>query len=180
MERVLVIGCPGAGKSTVAVRVAATLDLPLHHLDQLFWQPGWRESPRDQFDEKLARVLAGPTWVLDGNYSWTLPQRLKVADTVLWLDFSTATCLRGVLTRWVRFRGRQRPDMGRNCPEKVDWPFLWYVVRWRTRHQQPITHLLAEAASRGVEVRRLRSRAELERWLGDASAANPPGARHGA
>lgn len=177
MQRVLVIGCSGAGKSTTAVRLGATLSLPVHHLDQLFWQPGWREAPREQFDDNLARVLAEASWVIDGYFSRTLPQRLEAADTVLWLDFSTGACLRGVLTRWVRFRGRQRPDMGLNCPEKIDWPFLWYVVRWRARHQQPLARQLAKAASHGVRVCRVHSRAELDRWLGQVTAASPAGDR---
>ncbi len=181
MERVLVMGGPGAGKSTAAVRVATALGVPLYHLDMLFWQPGWREPRREEFEGRLARVLAEPAWVVDGNYSWTLPQRLAAADAVLWLDFPTSTCLRGVLARWVRFRGRQRPDMAPQCPEKVDRAFLWYVVRWRARHVRPLGRQLAEAASRGVGVHRVRGREELERWLGQvALAAIPGGARHGA
>lgn len=181
MQRVLVIGCSGAGKSTAAARLSVMMSLPLHHLDQLFWQPGWREVPREQFDETLAQVLAGASWVIDGNYSRTLPQRLEAADTVLWLDYSTLTCLRGVLTRWVRFRGRQRPDMGPNCPEKVDGPFLWYVWRWRARHAQPLAQRLGEARLCGVDVYRFRRRTQLEAWLGQLPAAGcADGSRDGA
>ncbi len=181
MQRVLVIGNSGAGKSTAAVRLGAAVSLPVHHLDQLFWQPGWRQSPRDQFDDRLAQVLAGDAWVIDGNFSRTLPQRLEAADTVVWLDFSTVTCMRGVLTRWVRFRGRQRPDMGANCPEKVDWPFLWYVCRWRARHAQPLAQRLAADRSCGVDVHRFRRRTEVETWLRQLSAADgADGARYGA
>ncbi len=177
-QRVLVIGGSGAGKTTAAVRLAAVLDLPLYHLDRLFWQPGWRELPRNQFDDALAQVVARPTWVIDGNFSRTLPQRLQAADTVLWLDFSTATCLAGVLARWAALRGRQRPDMGPGCPEKIDLPFLWYVMTWRARSRAPLARQLAEAGARGVAVHRVRSRRELGRWL--ACAVAPAGARHGA
>ncbi len=169
MERVLVIGSPGAGKSTAAERLAASLRVPVHHLDMLFWQPGWREPRREEFEGRLARVLAEPAWVVDGNYLWTLPKRLAVADAVLWLDFPTSTCLHGVLARWVRFRGQQRPDMAPHCPEKVDWTFLWYVVRWRARHVRPLGGQLAEAAARGLGVHRVHSREELERWLGQVA-----------
>lgn len=176
MRRVLIIGNSGAGKSTAARRVAAALSLPLHHLDQLFWMPGWQMRPREQFDARLAELLARPAWVVDGNYSRTLVVRLEAADSVLWLDFGTLTCVAGVLGRWAGWHGRQRPDMGLGCPEKIDWDFLWYVLRWRSRHRGLLTETLAAASRRGVVVHRFRRRRALEGFLRAMEAPSAHGA----
>ena len=69
MRRVLVIGCPGAGKSTLTRALAETLGLPAVYLDRLWWKSGWINRTRAEFDARLDAALAGDAWVMDGNYS---------------------------------------------------------------------------------------------------------------
>jgi adenylate kinase family enzyme len=135
MQRVLVIGSPGAGKSTLSHALAVRTGLPLHHLDKLFWLPGWVERDREEGGAELAGVLAGERWIIDGNYGSTLPMRLARADTVVWLDYSTWLCLGRVLKRWWQFRGRARPDMTEGCPENLNLEFLLYVLNFRRAWQ---------------------------------------------
>ena len=89
MQRVLVIGSPGAGKSTLSHALAARTGLPLHHLDRMFWLSGWIERDRDEGRAVLKQVLAQDRWIIDGNYGSTLPLRIARADTVVWLDYPT-------------------------------------------------------------------------------------------
>ena len=93
MEKVLIIGSPGAGKSMLAFELSVKTGLPLVHLDKLWWQAGWIESDREDFDARLAEELEKPRWIIDGNYSRTLPMRLSGCDTVIFLDFPRLTCL---------------------------------------------------------------------------------------
>src|SRR4051794_10978137 len=93
MERILVIGSGGAGKSTLARRMGQVLDLPVVHLDVLFWKPGWIETPRPEFERKFGAIIEGPRWVMDGNYSGTLELRIRAADSVVFLDFPPLLCL---------------------------------------------------------------------------------------
>lgn len=135
MQRVLVIGSPGAGKSTLSHALAARTGLPLHHLDKLFWLPGWVERDREEGRAELAEVLAGERWIIDGNYGSTLPMRLSRADTVVWLDYPTWLCLGRAFKRWWQYRGRARPDMTEDCPENLNLEFLLYVLNFRRAWQ---------------------------------------------
>ena len=135
MQRVLVIGSPGAGKSTLSRSLTARTGLPLYHLDKLFWLPGWVERDRDEGRAELAEVLAGDRWIIDGNYGSTLPLRIARADTVVWLDYPTWLCLGRVLKRWWQYRGTARPDMTEDCPEHLNLEFLLYVLNFRSAWQ---------------------------------------------
>lgn len=130
-QRVLIIGSPGAGKSTLARALARTLNLPLFHLDQLKWQPGWVELPDEQFRQRLGNVVAGDRWLIDGNYGGSLSIRLARADLVIWLDFPTWLCLFRAVRRILTYRGTTRPDMTPGCPERFDLDFLVYIGRFR-------------------------------------------------
>ena len=97
MNRVLVIGSSGAGKSTFSRRLAEITGLPLIHLDRLFWKPGWVETDRAEWSEVVAQALEGERWIIDGNYSGTMKMRLAVCDTVIFLDLSRFLCTYRVL-----------------------------------------------------------------------------------
>ena len=96
MQKVLVIGCSGAGKSTFARRLRDATGLPLYYLDRLWHKPDRTHITREEFDRVLAEWLARPAWIIDGDYSRTLPQRLEACDTVFFLDFPLEVCLAGV------------------------------------------------------------------------------------
>ena len=130
MQRVLVIGSPGAGKSTFARQLAGATGLPLVHLDQAYWSPGWVEPEKDDWAKTVERLIAEPAWVMDGNYGNTLARRLERADTVVMLDLPRWRCLLRVFTRILRHYGRTRADMTPGCPEHFSWKFLIYVWRF--------------------------------------------------
>ena len=96
MERIMIIGCGGAGKSTLARQLGEKLDLPVVHLDKLFWRPGWEHISREEFDRLHREALAQEKWIIDGNYDRTMGERVKYCDTIIYLDFSRAACLMGV------------------------------------------------------------------------------------
>lgn len=131
MRRVLVIGSPGAGKSTFARALAIRAGLPLIHLDAHYHLPGWIEPPEAMWQERLRDLVAGDRWIIDGNYGGSMAMRLARADTVIWLDYPTLVCLGRVLRRWTVYRGRTRPDVPEGCPERLDPEFLLYVARFR-------------------------------------------------
>ena len=137
MRRILVIGSPGAGKSTLADELGRHLGLPVIHLDRHYWRPGWIEPDPGAWQVEAGALCAAPAWVMDGNYGGTLPVRLQRADTVIWLDFPPWRCVWRILARWRRWRGRVRPDMREGCPEQMSWEFLSYTARfpWNGRRR---------------------------------------------
>ena len=162
MQRILIIGSPGAGKSTLSHTLAKRTRLPLHHLDRMFWLPGWIERDRDEGRAELAGVLAQERWIIDGNYGSTLPLRVARADTVVWLDYPTHVCLGRALRRWRKYRGKSRPDMTEGCPERLDGEFFVYILNfrraWRRRNASAL-------AGFGGTVMRFGSPAQTAAWL---------------
>lgn len=162
MQRVLVIGPCGAGKSTAAVELGRVLGLPVHHLDRLHWREGWVESSREELLDLLAPILAGERWLIDGNYGGTMADRLERADTVVYLDYPTWLCLSRAVRRVWRYRGRARPDMAPGCPERFDLAFFLYILTFR---RGPRRRTEAKLAGHEAKVRRFRSPDELRRWI---------------
>lgn len=166
MKRVLVIGSGGAGKSTFARRLGGRLGLPVVHLDAYFWRPGWVETPREEWRRTVEGLCAREAWVMDGNFSGTLAERLAACDTVVFLDMPRAVCLWRVLKRLVMYRDRPRPDMAEGCGEKFDPKFLQWVWTYPSRSRPKVLARLDEFAAERRVVR-LRSDAEVEKFLAE-------------
>lgn len=107
MEKVIVIGCPGSGKTTFSGKLHEATGLPLFHLDAIWHRADRTHISRDEFDTRLGEILAHESWIIDGNYSRTLERRIKACDTVFLFDLPTELCLEGVSLRL----GKERPDM---------------------------------------------------------------------
>ena len=162
MNRVLVIGSPGAGKSTLAAAITRRTGLPLIHLDRHYWRPGWVEPDKQEWAARVAELVAGDRWVIDGNYGGTLPLRLERADTVVWLDFNVLLCLSRVIRRVLKHHGRVRPDMAEGCPEQLPWEFFSYTAHfpWGGRRR-----LVTNLSSYSGKVLRLRGPRQAARFL---------------
>lgn len=169
MQRVLVIGCGGAGKSTLSRRLGQLLGIPVVHLDSLYWKPGWVESDKTEWADCVQRVARGDSWIMDGNYSGTLAARLDACDTVIFLDMPRLTCLWRVAKRVIRYRGSARPEMPVGCPERFDLTFLAWIWNYPNGSKRRVLALLD--AHRSVrKVVHLRSQRDVERFLANPSA----------
>lgn len=167
MERVLVLGSPGAGKSTFARRLAEQTGLPLVHLDRHFWRAGWKEPHPDEWRRQVEELANGPRWIMDGDYSRTLDIRLPRADTAFLLDTPRWLNLMRVLKRVLKGYGRTRPDLADGCPERLDWEFLRYV--WSYPHKLgPRVAAMLEGYQ--GEVITLRTRRDIENYLAERVA----------
>lgn len=168
-RRVLIVGSGGSGKSTLARQLGARLELPVVHLDQHYFGPGWTEPIPTAWAATVDRLIAEKNWVMDGNYGGTMEQRIARADTVVVLDRSRWLCLWRVLLRWVRHAGRTRPDMAPGCVERVELAFIHYILAYPfTRRPSVLARL---AAAPHARVYRLRSQRDVEAFL--ASLESP-------
>ena len=166
-RRVLVAGTSGAGKTTVARRVAALLDLPHIEIDALFHGPAW--TPRDTFESEVHRFSAGSCWVTEWQYSQVRAILAQRADLLVWLDLPRALVMRQVIRRTVRRRlGRQVLWNGNVEPPL--WMILTdreHIVRWAwSTHHKTATRMAALLDQRpDLVVVRLTSRSDVERWF---------------
>ena len=168
MKRVLVIGSGGSGKTTFAKELAARTGLPLIHLDQLFWSPGWVPMPDDQWDALIAQLIARDSWIMDGNYGRTMAVRLEAADTVIFLDLPRVVCTWRILKRQLRYFGRIRPDSAPGCPERITWEFISWVWTYPSRRRPDIMKRLdAIRSSKRIVI--LRSDQEVRAFLAGAA-----------
>ena len=113
MQRVLVVGASGVGKSTFARELAKVTGLPLTHLDQVFWQSNWQPSKQEDFDAKLQTLCTKPAWILDGNFPRTFKMRINYSDTVILLDAPFYKCFWQLLKRRFQYHRTARPDIAR-------------------------------------------------------------------
>jgi adenylate kinase family enzyme len=138
MRRVMVVGPPGAGKSTFARRLAAKVALPLIHLDFHYWHSGWQPSDLSEWRERVTTLATATEWIMEGNYSNTFDLRMPRADTLIWLDHGRFRCMRRVLTRIIKDYGRTRPELPDECPEQFDAEFLRFVWDFPTDYRPRI------------------------------------------
>ena len=162
MHRVAVVGAGGAGKSTFALRLAARTGLPVIHLDEHYWRPGWEPTPDDEWREIVTELASGPEWIIDGNYSRTLDVRARAADTVVLLDYAPLVCVARALRRTIANHGRAVQAPG--CPEHLDWEFLRWIATSRRRSRPRVLQQLA-AGGPDLAFRVLRNPRDADRFL---------------
>lgn len=174
-RRILVIGSPGAGKSTLSRKLGSILHLPVIHLDQLWHKPDRTTVSREQFDRLLQSELDQPEWILDGNYARTLQRRIEKAQLIVFLDYPARLCEQSVEERI----GKPRADMPW-IEDSFDPEFRRYIRRFRQDHRGQILQELDRAKRQNRQVVILHDRQEAEAWLqflaqirSDASESRP-------
>ena len=163
MPRVCIIGIPGSGKSTLARRLGAARGLPVVHLDQHYFEPGWQAKAAEDWAVLEAELLAGEDWILDGAFA--MDRAIELADTIVWLDFSRARSMARAVRRNLTHRRTPPPDFAPGCEERFDKQFLQllrYIWRYPTLHDVP--KLLMKRGS-GVHIVRLRSPRQVRRYV---------------
>lgn len=161
VQRAIVIGCPGAGKSTFSRRLRDATGLPLYYLDRIHHKPDRTTVTKQEFDARLGDILRRNQWIIDGNYNRTLEMRLKCCDTVFLLDYPTEVCLSGVASRI----GQQREDMPWQETE-FDSEFRQFILDF-SKESLPRIYRLIEKYRENREILVFKSREESEVYLLD-------------
>ncbi len=144
MRRVVVVGSGGSGKSTFSTELGRVTGLPVIHLDREYWRSGWEETPKEEWNARVAELLAGESWIMDGNFGGTREMRMQAADTIIFLDLPRRVCLYRILKRTLKYYGKSRPDMTEGCNERLDLEFIGWVWNYKHRSRK---RLLAELES---------------------------------
>ncbi len=168
MDRIAIIGCGGSGKTYLAHQLAELLDLPLTHLDAIYYDADWNPLPPEQFAARQDQLVAAPRWLVEGNYAGTLPIRLARADTVVFLDLPAITCLAGIAQRRWRYRGGQHRD---GVYDRITWGFVRYIWGYRATMRPRVRALLDEHGHNATLIT-LTSRRQAARLLDRVRAEN--------
>ena len=158
MNKAIIIGCPGSGKSTFSKALHEKTNLPLYHLDMLYWNSDRTTVSKDIFRERLQSVLVLDKWIIDGNYGSTIEMRLKECDTVFFLDYPLEICIDGVRQR----KGTVRTDMPWVETED-DEEFLQFIRDFEKRSRPKIIELLNEYKDKNIVV--FKSREDADKFL---------------
>lgn len=126
MNKILVVGCPGAGKSTFSKKLNKILDIPLYHLDNIWHKRDKTHITREEFDSKLKEILLTDKWIIDGDYSRTYEIRIEYSDTIFFLDYPLELCLKSAEDRI----GTKRLDIP-FVENEFDPLFKEYILNWR-------------------------------------------------
>ncbi len=157
-NRIIVLGCPGSGKSTFSGKLHKATGLPLIHLDNLWWKPDRSHISREDFDRKLNIFLQQDKWIIDGDYSRTYEARFKACDTVIFLDYSLNECMKGIIGRV----GKKRTDIPWSEAE-LDPELVKQVENFAQDNRPVILSLIEEYADRNTYI--FKSRCEADEWL---------------
>jgi len=168
MERILILGSSGSGKSTFARVLGPILELPVIHLDRHYWKPGWVGTPEAEWQQIVHHLTQRERWIIDGNYRTTLDMRLQVADTVIFLDLPPWLCAMRAMKRRFQYRNGQRPDMARGCRERILDPqfpqFIRHIFEYPNRARADVKSRLNQQLEQ-KNVIWLRSTKEVENFL---------------
>ena len=164
MERIIIIGCGGSGKSTLARQLGEKLNLPVVHLDQIWWAPGnWQHLEREEFDRRLMQELEKPRWIMDGNFNRTIEARLEQCDTVIYLDMNRLVCLKSWLGRVIQNWGHARPDMAEGCKEWIDPDFAAWIWNFNKNNRKRYYELLEQQTEKKVLI--FKNRRQVAKFL---------------
>ena len=159
MKKIIVIGCPGSGKSTFSKKLHHITGIPLFHLDMLYWNADKTTVEKSLFSQRLSQILSQDQWIIDGNYASTMELRLQHCDTVVFLDYPVELCLSGIRER----QGKPRSDMPWTGREECDEAFLEFIKNFQLKSRPEIIRLLKKYPEKNIYI--FKSRAEADDFL---------------
>lgn len=165
-QRILVIGCSGGGKSTLAQALASRFGLEYQSIDRdVRWIAGWNQRPREEQRRIISELVTRERWVMDGSNPSSFDIRLNRADLVIWVRMPRLVCLMGIARRVWRYRGTTRPEMAEGCPEPLpDREFLDYIWNFEKKSAPIFVRNIALYGPQ-TPVVMLKSRADTKRLL---------------
>lgn len=156
MNKVIVIGCPGSGKSFFSKELHNKTNLPIYHLDNLYWNEDKTTVSRTLFNERLNKILNEDFWIIDGNYARTMERRIAYCDTVIFLDYETELCLDSVKERM----GKKRSDIPWVETEE-DAELTQYIKSFDVEQKPKIFELLNKYNNKNIFVFKSREQANI-------------------
>jgi adenylate kinase family enzyme len=141
MKKILILGSGGSGKTTFALHLAEKLNLPLYHLDALYWKPNRMKPEATEWNKVVVSLVERDSWIIDGSYFDTLPLRVLEADTIIYLDIPNYICIWNILKRrlkYAKWTGRTRPGLATYTTERIYFSFLKWVWNYPQKEKPKV------------------------------------------
>ena len=156
MKKVIVIGCPGSGKSTFSKALHKITDIPLFHLDMIFWNADKTTVEKTVFLDRLLKIVQNDEWIIDGNYASTMELRMQACDTIVFLDYPLDVCLNGIKER----RGKPRSDLPWIESDEDDAEFIEFIKNYNSQSRPKVMELLDRYSYKDIIIFSTRTQAE--------------------
>lgn len=164
MNRISVIGCPGAGKTTFSRELAHITALPLVHLDLMYYDQSHQyQTDKERWRSRVTKEASREQWLIDGNYKSTFDIRLPRSDTIIFLDYPTHLSIWRAVKRRVHFRKTVREDMPPTWKERLGWDFFVFIVRFNHSIAPRIRQLLHAYSNKEIII--LKSPRQAQKYL---------------
>ncbi len=163
--KISVMGYSGSGKSTLARVLGEKYGAEVLHFDAIHWLPGWKENTKEEKLRLTEEFLnSHDSWVIDGNYKrFLLERRIEESDRIILMLFGPISCLIRVIKRYIKYKGRTRPDMGAGCDEKIDREFVKWVL-WEGRSKDKREYFKSLEREHPEKVIVIKNQRELDRF----------------
>lgn len=161
-NRIAIIGAPGTGKTTLANNLSEIYGIEAIHIDGIHHLPNWNLRDKEERDRMILEIANREKWIIDGTYRSTLRARLEKADFIIWLDFSSINQIKGIMQRYLKNKGIEKPEIP-GCKEKMDKDFFTYVLRYNRTKRKSIVENLEGIDKEKILI--LKNRRQVNKWL---------------
>lgn len=161
-NRIAIVGAPGTGKTTLANILSEIFNIPATHIDGIHHLENWVIRDQEERDRIILEIVQKDKWIIDGTYKSTVRARFERADFIIWLDFSTLAQLKGVLGRYFKNKGVEKPEIP-GCKEKMDREFFTYVLKYNKNKRKFIVDNLVGIDEEKIKV--FKNRKQVNKWI---------------
>lgn len=161
-KKISIVGAPGTGKTTLSNKLSKIFHIEATHIDTLHHLENWKIRDKAERDKMILEVVSRDEWIIDGTYRATLKPRFESADLIIWLDFSTFAQLKGIITRYLKNKGIEKPEIP-GCKEKLDKEFVFYVLKYNKQKRKYIIDNLEGIDKNKILI--LKNRKAVNKWV---------------
>lgn len=162
-NKILIIGGPGSGKTTLATMLGEKYNLPVINLDGINYFENWKERDKEERDNIILQKTKEDKWIIEGNYKSTLKIRAERADLIIFLDYPTVRLLYGIIKRNIKNFNKEKKEI-KGCKERVSKKFLKYAIKYN-KNKKSILEILNSINDIDKKLIIIKSKKDLDNWI---------------